>query len=241
MKEIKVEGVSFLQFSNLKKEHWLTRKPFDMHQVNASYNSQKFQKLFELEHQVVFPIQEHTDNICTVNHANINSDFPDCDALITNEKNIPIAVRTADCVPVLLEDSKVGVVAAVHAGWRGTVQNIVGKTIEKMIKDFDCNPKDIFVGIGPSISPSVYEVGEEVYQSFYESNYPNDLFFKQKNQKGKYLLDLWAANMWQIEQNDIPKSNVEISKMCTFTQNKRFYSARRDTINTGRMAAIIKL
>lgn len=241
MKEISIEGVRFMQFTSLGETHWITQKPFDMHKIAGRDNRSRLVELLELEYEVIFPDQNHTANINIVNHSNLHKSFSDCDALITNVKDLPIGVVTADCVPVLLEDKVKGVVAAVHAGWRGTVQNIVGKTVKIMTTEFGCRPENIFAGIGPSISPMVYEVGEDVYQSFIDNDCPNDLLFSGQVESGKYLLDLWKANIWQLLKNRVPHRNVENSKKCTFTEDKKFYSARRDTINTGRLAAIIKM
>ncbi|PLX23033.1 MAG: peptidoglycan editing factor PgeF [Salinivirgaceae bacterium] len=241
MEKLEIDNITFYKFSNLKCSHWITSKPFDMHKERGIANRNGIRQLLGLEQKVVFPDQQHTGNVLVVGLAGANVSYPNCDALITTQKEVPIGVVTADCVPILIEDQVANVVAAIHAGWRGTVQRIVKKTVQKMIDEFGSKPENIFAGIGPSISPSVYEVGEDVYEEFSKNDFNNELIFRRSDNVGKYYLDLWKANQMQLLEIAVPESNVEISKMCTFTQTETLYSARRDTINTGRLAAIIKL
>jgi hypothetical protein len=241
MQKIVIDNHIFYRFSNLKSEHWITSKPFDMHKERGLNNRKRIVELLKLDQEIVFPDQQHTGTVLLVDERGVHKSFSKCDALITSHRNIPIGVVTADCVPILIEDRKQNVVAAIHAGWRGTVQRIVGNTIRRMLDQFGSDPEDIFAGIGPSISPEVYEVGEDVYTTFLQKGFDNQLIFRESQVTGKYFLDLWKANQMQMLENDVPECNVEISKMCTFTQNEILYSARRDTIITGRLAAIIKL
>jgi YfiH family protein len=241
MEKIVIENYAFYRFSNLISDHWITSKPFDMHKERGLHNRKRIVDLLQLDQEIVFPDQQHTGTVLHVGEQGAHKNYPKCDALLTHHKKIPIGVVTADCVPILIEDRKKNVVAAIHAGWRGTVQCIVENTIRQMKVEFDSDPLDIFAGIGPSISPEVYEVGEDVYTTFLQKGFDNQLIFRESQVTGKYFLDLWKANQMQLLKNDVPESNVEISKICTFTQNETMYSARRDTINTGRLAAIIKL
>ena len=181
---------------------------------------------------VVIPVQTHSANISVVTKDNKDTIFDDTDALITNEPSIIIGVLSADCVPVLLVDPVKKVVAAIHAGWRGTAANIVTHTIEKMKQMFNSQPEDIVSGIGPSISAACYEVGDDVAVFFNEAS-------KTKQTNGKTCIDLWKENEIQLIQAGVLKNNISISGMCTFSDDKLFYSARRDGIKTGRMGSFI--
>jgi len=194
--------------------------------------------------RLIFPKQTHTGTVKAITSTYFDLDkdaqknfLDETDAVITNLKGVCIAIKTADCVPVLLFDSKRKVVAAVHAGWRGTVQNIVLMTIHKMMDEFCTAPSDLFAGIGPSISPEVYEVGEEVWEQF-----EPDLCLSTNPLKAdKKLLDLWQANYNLLIVAGIPANQIEVARICTFSDPDRFFSARRDGLKTGRMATGIMI
>jgi len=109
--------------------------------------------------QFVFARQTHSDHVAIVSSAQRKTTIADTDALISNEPGLFVCVQTADCVPILLFDPEQKVVAAIHAGWRGTVSKIVEKTVRQMTEIFGCDPSDIVAGIGPSIHIHAYEVG----------------------------------------------------------------------------------
>jgi polyphenol oxidase len=193
---------------------------------------------------LIFPKQTHTATVKAITAGFFDLDkegqihfLNETDAVITDINNVCVAIKTADCVPVLLFDSRRNVVAAVHAGWRGTVQDIVLKTILEMTKEYGTEPSDIFAGIGPSISPEVYEVGEEVWKQFTPEFYSQ----MDKTKPGKRLLNLWSANFQQLIASGVPAGQVEISNICTFSEPDLFFSARRDGQKTGRMAAGIMI
>ncbi len=194
--------------------------------------------------RLLFPNQVHSKNVRVVgddikdfSEEGIKEFLKETDALITGVKGICIAVKTADCVPVLLFDRKKKIIAAIHAGWRGTSQEITSLTVKTMILEAGSDPNDILAGIGPSISPAVYEVGKEVWEQFnpdfYHSNGNAD--------SNKKFLDLWKANRSQLMQSGIPAANIESAELCTFSNSSLFFSARRDGVNTGRMATGIML
>jgi YfiH family protein len=193
---------------------------------------------------LIFPKQTHSETISTITTRYFAAGkeekkhlLNETDAVITNLKQVCVAVKTADCVPVLIYDPKQKVVAAIHAGWRGTIQNIVSKTIKKMVEEFGCTPSDLYAGIGPSVSPEVYEVSEEVWNQFAPE------FCQQSNppRPDKRLLDLWSANFHQLILSGVPPGQIEVAKICTFSDPDRFFSARRDGQQTGRMATGIML
>jgi YfiH family protein len=155
------------------------------------------------------------------------------DALITNTLRLTIGVRTADCVPILLLDSKQRAVAAVHAGWRGTALEIVHSTLRKMHSDFGTEPADVYAAIGPCIRECCYQVGEEVAQRF------NATFPEWPPITGKRNLDLAEANRRQMLSCGVPASAIFDIKTCTSCQIESFYSFRREPQNPGRLLSTI--
>lgn len=154
------------------------------------------------------------------------------DAMITNKRNVFLAVSIADCVPILIHDSKNNVVAAIHAGWRGTVENIVLKTLQKMNSNFNSNGEDCFAFIGACIGKTKFEVGIEVANQF-------ESVFISEALNNKFFIDLKAVNNAQLAHFGIPQSNIEISKYCTIENNDLFFSHRKENGKTGRMMAVI--
>ncbi|MFT5917042.1 MAG: YfiH family protein [Flammeovirgaceae bacterium] len=194
--------------------------------------------------KLIFPSQTHEDNIVLVDStfsANSYQKMTCTDALITNQKGFCVSIVTADCVPVLLFDSKKKVVSAVHAGWRGTVKMIAQKAVLKMQADFDSKPKDIWVGIGPSISPEVYEVGNEVIAEFIKAFGTKQGLVSNEMTDGKGFVNLWEANKRQLTEIGIPESQIEIAGICTYSNPETFFSARRNTGKGGRFASGIYL
>lgn len=165
--------------------------------------------------------------------------IPSTDALITNEPGLCLFVMAADCVPLLFFDPVRKVIAATHAGWRGTVNRIASKTVAKMQEVFQCNPTDIWAGIGPSIGSCCYQVGEEVVAQVQNSFGATDKFIDY--QKGSPYLDLWTANQTDLLEAGLEKSNIEISGICTKCNHEDFFSSRDGNGDTGRFGAGIML
>ena len=193
---------------------------------------------------LIFPKQTHTGSVKVITADFFNLDetekkqfLNETDAVITNLKNVCVSIKTADCVPILVYNPVYHSVAAIHAGWRGTTQNIVQNTINLMIASFGSNPSDLWVGIGPSISPEVYEVGEEVWSQFAPELYQPTNPFKND----KRLLDLLKANFQQLIALGVPENQIEVARICTLSNPELFFSARRDGAKTGRMATGIWL
>jgi polyphenol oxidase len=186
--------------------------------------------------RIVVPKQTHGNRIAIVTQLNYRDTFSDTDGLITNIPGICVAVKTADCVPILIFDKMNRVVAAVHAGWRGTVKNIVGETLLAMKTHFGCNPCGMEVTIGPCIQQHNYEVGPEVVEEFM-ALLPGEqrIFDFSGCEKSKAKLNVAMANQLLLQKAGILEKNIEISAICTFDQRNHFYSARRDGAKTGRM------
>ena len=172
--------------------------------------------------ELALPRQVHSDHVCRMSEAG----RPEAtDAVITDKPGLCACVKTADCIPVLLYDTHQRIVAAAHAGWRGTVSRIVQKTIRQMQPH---SPADLHAIIGPGISLEWFEVGDEVYEAFRAAGFPMERIAKRV---GAWHIDLWEANRWLLEQEGV--KDIYIQGTCTRACDD-FYSARRETINTGR-------
>lgn len=190
--------------------------------------------------------QVHSDKILIVGEAEAGrgatgyeSAIAGTDALITDRPGLPLMLFFADCVPVLIYDPAQKVVAVSHAGWKGTVARIAAKTVLAMGERFGTRPADCLVGIGPSIGPCDYEVDEPVIEVL------KDAFTNWQDlvvpRGGKWLLDLWRTNSHQLEELGVPRSQIEISGVCTACNTTLFYSHRVEKGVTGRMGAVISL
>jgi hypothetical protein len=183
--------------------------------------------------------QTHSDHIKIITKKetkgweSLSDAIEDCDALITDIKGVMLTVLTADCVPVLLYDPEKEVVAAVHAGWKGTKAQIVSKTVQMMQKEYDSDPKKIIVGVAPSIGRCCYEVGKDVAQYFFDI--PEG--FSSKGDK--YMLDLPYINKRQLLETGIPEENIEMSNICTACEVERFFSYRKEQGCSGRFMSMI--
>ena len=170
----------------------------------------------------------------------------DADAVITRCRGQWIGVRTADCVPVLLYDPKAGVVAAVHAGWRGTVRHIVRLTAECMVGQLGCQAEELYAMVGPSISPEAFEVGEEVAQQFVEAGRADCVVRHAWDARGRqpYVkphVDLWQSNVMDLLELGVDLTHIDCTPWCTVQNSELLYSARREGIGTGRIVSAIRL
>ena len=178
------------------------------------------------------------------------SELEGVDALISDVPGVAISVRTADCIPVLLYDSVHRAIAAVHDGWRGTVLRLSQKVIAEMGRRYGTDAADLLAVIGPGIGPESFQVGQEVADAFLEAGFPMDQILKDCGPKaptadnpmaGGLHIDLWRANQWLLEQCGVSSANIQISGICTYQNNDRFYSARREGTKCGRIINCIKL
>lgn len=156
------------------------------------------------------------------------------DALITADPGVCVAVATADCVPVLLYAADKRVVAAVHAGWRGTVLRIAELTLQRMVDEFGCDPRQVWAAIGPSISPSAFEVGEEVVDAFHDAGFDLSRLLLRDPDSGKGHIDLWEANRMSLTGAGLDGDHIELAGICTYERFSDYFSARRLGIQSGR-------
>ena len=166
--------------------------------------------------------QIHSNKFIFINKKNKIKMRPKADAVITNQIKLPIAVLTADCVPILIYDNKKKIIAAIHAGWKGAYKNIIGKVLKFMIK-MGSKPQNILASIGPSISVKNYEVQEDFKRKFIKKNKKNIKYFKKNNNKLYFNLPNYVY--CSLLENKIKK--IETIKIDTFDKKNNFFSARR--------------
>lgn len=195
---------------------------------------------------MVIPHQTHGTEVRA-----IDADFPQkaetvqatllegVDALVGDCPRICLCVSTADCIPILFHDTRLKAIAAVHAGWRGTVARIVEKALRTMSRLYGTDAKDVAACIGPGISVDAFEVGDEVYEAFRDAGFD---MRRIATRKGKWHIDLWEANRIQMLDSGIRPENIETAGICTYGNCKDFFSARRLGIHSGRiLSGIMRL
>ena len=201
----------------------------------------------QLPYTVVQPHQVHGIRIARVpQDGTTREELEGYDALITNERGCAIGVRTADCIPVLLYDPVNRAVAAVHSGWRGTLNRISQKTLFKMRTEFGTKPESVKAVIGPGICRKCFQVGEEVVNYFKGNGidlspvYTWDGPRKEGTMQGGHHLDLIEENRLLLIESGVPASSITVSGICTY-EDGRFFSARREGPKCGRIINSIKL
>ncbi len=146
----------------------------------------------------------------------------EADGIYTDKTRVFLGIKFADCMPIMLMDTKKRIIMAIHAGWRGTLKEISRKGAE-ILKGLGCNPSDIIVSIGPHICSNCYEVGDDVARLFEPE------FYKPARNSGKYLLNLEAINITQLKLAGIRRENISSVGICTF-EDANFFSYRRDGV-----------
>jgi len=182
--------------------------------------------------QVFWRKQVHGDDILiAIGSAGASKNCPDADAYITHEKNLPIALRTADCVPVFIYDPRHRIIGVAHAGWRGTYKSIAVKTVQKMQEKYNSQAADLKIVLGPSIRECCYQVGEE-FRHYFPAHV--------KDREGYLYADVTGVNRDQLLQAGVLPENILDSGICTCC-NKDYFSFRRDGAKAGRMISLMML
>jgi hypothetical protein len=167
-------------------------------------------------------------------------DAPTCDGLTTDEEGVGLVVESADCVPLLFWTERARAVAAVHAGWRGTLARISTRGVAKLVAGYGADPGGIHVAIGPAIRVCCYEVGDEVLDAFAESG--SDLSrISCRGPRGRSHLDLIEANRSELIDSGLSPERIFDSGVCTFCDNARFHSFRKEGKGVGRIYGAIGL
>lgn len=193
--------------------------------------------------------QTHTTNVRIITEADKGKgitrerDYEDVDGLITNVPGIVLSTFYADCVPLYFVDSVKKAIGLSHSGWRGTVNKMGKVTVQKMMAEYGCNPKDIIAVIGPSICVDCYEVSMDVAQEFMTAfkNADNlDSIVIPKNEE-KAMLDLWQANLAVLTEAGIPKENISLPDICTACNKDILFSHRASNGKRGNLGAFLVL
>jgi len=277
--ECMARGLRILQASTLAKIPWLVHgfstRPGGVSELqgekvlnlgfaewdskeNVLENRRRFQSALGADGLTLVTLRQIHSDVVRLLHAPLAEPCRG-DASATNRASLLLAVQTADCVPILLVDPKKRAVAAVHAGWRGTLQRIVTKTIGTMHMQFGTKPADLLAAIGPSIGGCCYEVGTEVAVEF-KSQFPNASDWFDELRTGdepnplqwlnmsppghqpppkKVLLDLRKANCAQLLVAGLRPQNIIVSDLCTACRRDLLFSYRKEGAKTGRLMSVI--
>lgn len=163
--------------------------------------------------------------------------LPSCDGLVTNDPSVTLITGHADCMAFFFYDPVKKAIGLCHAGWRGALARIGSNVVKQMTASYGSEPKDILAGVGPSICPRCFEVGDDVAEQFEEA-FPS-CPLRGTNRKGKATVDLWQVALCQFTESGILPEHVELMGVCTM-EDERLYSYRRDG-RTGGMAAYLRL
>ena len=249
-------GVEYYQFENLANEACLnhgvftrrngqSRAPFASLNVgfglgdperNVYANRRLIDECME-SRQSIYLRQVHGNRVVVMDDngglssIRLSKTPPVGDAMITDVCECYLVIQVADCQPVLFYDPAVRVVAAAHCGWRGSLQDVIGATVRRMTFEFGCSPKDIQVGVGPSLGPCCAEFVN------YRTEFPPSMW---KYKAGNNRFDLWALSGDQLQNAGIPAGNIHFSNLCTRCRSDLFFSYREER-PTGRFAAVIGL
>lgn len=246
----KKNNLQWLEYDLLKNDPFLTAYTFLRHggssegafsslnlsdRVGDNPESVKTNRALVLDFMkndnIVFANQTHSNVVMEVTEDNMNQTF-DCDALVTKEKGIPIAITHADCQATFFFDPEYQVIAAVHAGWKGLTKNIYQNTITFMHDNYNTRPESLIACISPSLGPDHAEFRnfkQELPKSFWD--------YETKKEKN---FDLWQIAIDQLKDAGMLEKNIEVAGECTYSNDKDYFSFRKEK-QTGRNASIICL
>ncbi len=256
--------ISYFKFENLSKfsdriVHFITTRNY-LNDSNFSIglndfipdnmaieNREALANQFNLElNNFVFANQIHSNKVTLITdiHKGLGTiqretAIADTDAMITNYPNICIMSQSADCVPILFYDPVKNVIASAHAGWKGTVARIAENVVKYFVENYNSNPTDLVVGIGPCIGTCCYEVGEEVIEQAKSSLKNADGLFTVIPKFKNPVFDLVKANYNILIELGLNPENIETANICTKCNNEMFFSARAG--DKGRFGAFISL
>lgn len=260
MRFIEKEGLRYLQFDLFKNQPLfhavLTRRggfskaPYESLNTGGTVrddpdavlaNHRKIYDVLGFDFKSRFDVwQVHgTEVICTNLPRDRETPHPKADGILTDNADVTLFMRFADCVPILLYDPVRKAIGIVHAGWQGTYKQIARIAVERMSACFGSRPKDLLAGIGPSICQDCYEVGKEVLNAFNNSfgrEIAQQYFLEQD---GSYFLDLWKANQEVLQNAGVEQ--IEISGLCTAEHLEDWFSHRAEHGRTGRFAVLMSI
>ena len=181
--------------------------------------------------------QVHGTNLIVVSE---QDGAPICDGLFTSTDGLALVVQTADCVPLLMWDADQNAVAAVHAGWRGTLERIAERAVAMFQNKFSSHPESIHVAMGPAIGPCCYEVGTEILRAFTRGFASVEGLFSS-GPRGREHLDLIEANRRQLVDSGISLDRIHTTGLCTSCENALLYSYRKEGKGAGRLYGVVSV
>ncbi len=264
---VKKGGQEFIQFKKLLQysniishaysigidKNYRTFKPDRSPLLNEDYkkNINDYKTLCDVNglnyKNLIKAMQNHTDNVICVNSISNNETIDSdeiADGLITNTKDIVLSTTNADCILLLMLDPIKNVIANIHSGWKGTLQEISVKAVKKMVEKYECNPKDIIVCICPSIRKCHFEVDKDVYELFYDrfEKLGNiNSFIQKSNKEQKWYIDTILINKIILKQIGILEENIVDSGICSVCNKDYVHSYRAEGKSYGLSTAIISL
>lgn len=237
-------GVSKDSFSSLNLGNYSDDDPMDIYENRLILSRMWY---MDVGHFII-PHQTHSSNVIVIDEPFMQASPSDKiellygkDAAITHLKDIFICATTADCVPILLYDKEKQIVAAIHAGWKGLVGGVINNTVGKMTEVYNTNPAHIVAAIGPSISQKNYEVGNELIAAFNEAGFDLSTTSFVNKETNKWHIDLKQIAHNELARLGVDPQQIEVSPLCTFDEAELFFSARRQSIVSGRMLSGIML
>ena len=229
----RIEGFSLKPFYQNNLAYHVNDDPKKVQQNHmrlAQYLDYDFERLVHMD-------QVHGDTIKIIDNDSDLNHIPQCDALITKEKNIPLMVMVADCIPIMIYDKEEKVIAVVHAGRAGVFAQLLPKTLKTMQMRFNSNKQNLIIVLGPSIHKCCYEVGKEIKEEAEKLGYA----YAIHSDNGNYYLDLISIIKEQLQDMNILKENIEYSPFCTSCHKDLFFSYRAENKITGRFCGLLKL
>ncbi|MBQ9940785.1 MAG: peptidoglycan editing factor PgeF [Clostridia bacterium] len=215
--------------SNVQKNYDILLDAFDVTRANAVRTNQ---------------LHTHTTLAADNSHGGTGFTKPDfeqgVDGLITNTPGLLLSIRMADCLPILLYDTKNRAVGAVHSGWKGTIDCIAPRATDKMCALYGTQKKDLLVSFGPSVAPCCYQVGEEFRENFI-LRHGKELSCAFEEKKDGIYADMRFINRYLLVKSGVPEENIAIYTPCTCCNPSSFFSYRRQKEQRGTMSAVIKL
>jgi YfiH family protein len=247
------KGLPYFEISEMAKLEWirhafLTRKggvslsPYDSLNVdenngdrkeNIYQNRDRIATAFGFTHKrFILLNQSHQDGILILKKpVEALPFFLEYDAMITDAPDMILGIKTADCIPILIVDRKKSVIAAIHAGRRGTSLQITKKVLRKMEEKFGCLPEELLIALGPSIGSCCYEIDEKVFLPDWEP-------FSVPKGNGRWMVDLSKINITQMKEEGIKENQISRIDLCTSCHSDLFFSYRKEG-QTGRQLSFI--
>ncbi len=208
---------------------------------NIFENRRRFLGAFDGEYKLAMVWQVHGSDIKVVRGMDdIGDSEENADAVISNIPGVLAGAKTADCVPVLIGDTKTGAFAAIHAGWRGTVRSIVSKTVDRMKAEFGSDASDMIAAVGPAACGRNYEIGQDVIDEFADSFADSEKYF-EPTRPGHALVDLHAANHDQLIASGVSEGRIFTAPYCTMERLDLFFSYRKEKKTNGKTGRLLSV